>query len=41
MVDARLEAVTTNNRDVKCNTVISNPSAFGGGGGGVVPRGIP
>ena len=30
MVDARLEAETTHTRDVKCNTVISIPSAFGG-----------
>ena len=32
VVDARLEAETTYTRDVKCNTVISTPSAFGGGG---------
>ena len=30
VVDARLEAVTTNTRDVECNTVISIPSEFGG-----------
>ena len=29
VVDARLEAVTTGVRDVKCNTVISIPSVFG------------
>ena len=30
MVDARLEAAMTGTRDVKCNTVIEIPSAFGG-----------
>ena len=30
VVDARLEAETTKTRDVKCNSVISSPSAFGG-----------
>ena len=30
--DARLEEVTTGTRDVKCNSVNSIPSAFGGGG---------
>ena len=29
--DARLEEVTKGTRDVKCNTVNSIPSAFGGG----------
>ena len=30
VLDARLEAETTHTRDLKCNTVISIPSAFGG-----------
>ena len=30
IVDARLEAETQNTRDIRCNTVISIPSAFGG-----------
>ena len=32
VLDARLEVETTHTRDVKCNTVISIPSAFGGKG---------
>ena len=49
VVDARLEAETKHTRDVKCNTVISIPSAFGGelfpaaysAGGNVVMSVIP
>ena len=49
MVEARLEAETKHTRDVKCNTVISIPSAFGGemfsaaypAGGNVVMSVIP
>ena len=37
VVDARQEAVTTGTRDVKCNTVMSILSAFGG----TPPGGIP
>ena len=49
VVDARLEAETSYTRDVKCNTVISIPSASGGevfpaaytAGGNVIMSVIP
>ena len=49
VVDARLEAETRHTRDVRCNTVISIPSAFGGelfpaaypAGGNVIMSVIP
>ena len=49
VVDARLEAETMHTRDVRCNTVISIPSAFGGelfpaaypAGGNVIMSVIP
>ena len=49
IVDARLEAETHHTRDIRCNTVISIPSAFGGelfpaaypAGGNVIMSVIP